>query len=293
MATATTATVSAPPARSALSASALPRRRAPRTTGKQTLLRAVRAEWLKIRTLRSTWITSLLAIALTVLFGAGIAVGYAHAPGKEAAAAHVIGAGSTFGQIAVAVLGALVVTGEYSSGRIRSSLAAVPHRGRLLVAKALVIAVWSFLTGVAAMLLTWAISAPMMDGHALPLTDTHYLGYFWGVGLSYAAFALMAMGLGHLLRSTAGAVTVVMTLLFVIDIPLQLMSRQWDWAVTLQGLEPATVALAVQDPFALRQMWGYPGTVAFLEQWQAVLVFGAWFLLPVIAGWIVFTRRDA
>ena len=100
MATATTATVSAPPARSALSASALPRRRAPRTTGKQTLLRAVRAEWLKIRTLRSTWITSLLAIALTVLFGAGIAVGYAHAPGKEAAAAHVIGAGSTFGQIA-------------------------------------------------------------------------------------------------------------------------------------------------------------------------------------------------
>ena len=271
MATATTATVSAPPARSALSASALPRRRAPRTTGKQTLLRAVRAEWLKIRTLRSTWITSLLAIALTVLFGAG----------------------STFGQIAVAVLGALVVTGEYSSGQIRSSLAAVPHRGRLLVAKALVIAVWSFLTGVAAMLLTWAISAPMMDGHALPLTDTHYLGYFWGVGLSYAAFALMAMGLGHLLRSTAGAVTVVMTLLFVIDIPLQLMSRQWDWAVTLQGLEPATVALAVQDPFALRQMWGYPGTVAFLEQWQAVLVFGAWFLLPVIAGWIVFTRRDA
>ena len=67
MATATTATVSAPPARSALSASALPRRRAPRTTGKQTLLRAARAEWLKIRTLRSTWITSLLAIALTVL----------------------------------------------------------------------------------------------------------------------------------------------------------------------------------------------------------------------------------
>ena len=193
----------------------------------------------------------------------------------------------------MAVLGALVVTGEYSSGQIRSSLAAVPHRGRLLVAKALVIAVWSFLTGVAAMLLTWAISAPMMDGHALPLTDTHYLGYFWGVGLSYAAFALMAMGLGHLLRSTAGAVTVVMTLLFVIDIPLQLMSRQWDWAVTLQGLEPATVALAVQDPFALRQMWGYPGTVAFLEQWQAVLVFGAWFLLPVIAGWVVFTRRDA
>ena len=123
MATATTATVSAPPARSALSASALPRRRAPRTTGKQTLLRAVRAEWLKIRTLRSTWITSLLAIALTVLFGAGIAVGYAHAPGKEAAAAHVIGAGSTFGQIAVAVLGALVVTGEYSSGQIRSSTA--------------------------------------------------------------------------------------------------------------------------------------------------------------------------
>ena len=276
--------------RTARSASRSSRRR---IQGRQTILHAIRSEWIKICSLRSTWVTSFLTVAITVLFSAGATIGFGRIEGYEDMARYNITLGATFGQIVVAVLAALVITGEYSSGQIRSSLAAVPHRGRLLVAKALVIAVWSFLTGVAAMLLTWAISAPMMDGHALPLTDTHYLGYFWGVGLSYAAFALMAMGLGHLLRSTAGAVTVVMTLLFVIDIPLQLMSRQWDWAVTLQGLEPATVALAVQDPFALRQMWGYPGTVAFLEQWQAVLVFGAWFLLPVIAGWIVFTRRDA
>ena len=295
MATATTATVSAPPARSALSASALPRRRAPRTTGKQTLLRAVRAEWLKIRTLRSTWITSLLAIALTVLFGAGIAVGYAHAPGKEAAAAHVIGAGSTFGQIAVAVLGALVVTGEYSSGQIRSSLAAVPHRGRLLWAKALVTSVVAFLLGSLSIFLSWAISAPFLGEHAGSLTDSHYLGFIWGTGLAYAGIALMTLGLGFLLRSTAGSITVVTVLLFVINLPLQIMAQQWDWAAKIMGVLPNTVSTAVSDPFQLTPLgWGSSEAGQyFLEHSQAVLVFAAWAVVPLLIGWFVFAKRDA
>ena len=69
-------------------------------------------------------------------------------------------AGTTLGQIVVAVLAALVITGEYSSGQIRSSLAAVPHRGRLLWAKALVISFVAFLLGSLSTLLSWAISAP-------------------------------------------------------------------------------------------------------------------------------------
>ncbi|WP_208320627.1 ABC transporter permease subunit [Actinomyces sp. ZJ308] len=270
-----------------------PRPAGPRVQGRQTVLRSIRAEWIKIWTLRSTWITSFIAIALTVLFGVGVAVGYAHTAGKEAEAAHMITSGTSFGQIAVAVLGALIITGEYASGQIRSSLAATPRRGRLFAAKALVISSWAFVVGALSMLLTWTISTPFMNGHHIALNDWHYLGYFWGVGLSYAGISFIALGLGYILRSTAGTITAIMTLLYVIDIPLTVMSDRWDWAITLQGLEPTITILAIQDPFAIRQSWGYPGTVAFLEQWQALLVFSAWVLLPLTAGWILFSKRDA
>ena len=107
-----------------------------RVEGRQTVLRSVRAEWIKLWTLRSTWITSFIAIALTVLFGAGIAIASGQQQEGQEAAKNMITAGLNFGQIVVAVLGALIITGEYASGQIRSSLAAVPHRGRLLLSKA-------------------------------------------------------------------------------------------------------------------------------------------------------------
>lgn len=203
-------------------------------------------------------------------------------------------AGTTLGQIVVAVLAALVITGEYSSGQIRSSLAAVPHRGRLLWAKALVISFVAFLLGSLSTLLSWAISAPFLGEHAGSLTDAHYLGFFWGSGLAYAGIALMTLGLGFLLRSTAGSLTVVTVLLFVIEIPLGLMAMKWEWATKIIGLLPGRVAGAVTDPFQLTQTWGSQagGATSFLEHSHAILVFAAWALIPMLIGWPVFSRRD-
>ena len=196
-------------------------------------------------------------------------------------------AGTTLGQIVVAVLAALVITGEYSSGQIRSSLAAVPHRGRLLWAKALVVSFVAFLLGSLSNLLSWAISAPFLGEHAGSLTDAHYLGFFWGSGLAYAGIALMTLGLGFLLRSTAGSLTVVTVLLFVIEIPLSLMAMKWEWAAKIIGLLPGKVAVAVTDPFQLTQTWGSQadgGATSFLEHSHAVLVFAAWALIPMLIG---------
>ena len=174
----------------ALEASIWPTR--PRVAGRQSVAGAVRAEWLKLRTLVSTWITSAITIAIMVLFGAGLAVGYAGSPERADVAKDMISSGSTLGMIVVAVLGALVVTGEYASGQIRSSVVAVPHRGRLFAAKALVVAAFSFILGVTSVLLSYAVSYPFMKGHAGALTNTHYLGLFWGTGLSFTVIALMA-----------------------------------------------------------------------------------------------------
>lgn len=271
------------------------RSHAPRTAGKQTFWRAVQAEWIKVWSLRSTWITSAITIAITVLIGAGIAIAYAQTENLSTTAKDMVASGSSFGQIVVAVLGALIVTGEYSSGQIRSSLAAVPRRGRLFAAKALVTSLVAFLLGMVSVLTSWAVSAPFMKGHAGSLTDMEYLGYVWGTGLSFVGIALMALGLGYILRSTAGSITVVTVLMFVINIPMQLMSMKWDWAGNALGLLPSTSSGAVADPFSLIHTWGSttPGAANFLEHWQAALVFSAWAIIPLAVGLLVFSRRDA
>ena len=115
--------------------------RAPRINGHQTFGRALRSEWIKIRSLRSTWVTSAVAMGVMVVFGAATAIGYHGIPEQVDQAKYQITSAAPFGYIIVAVLGALQVTGEYASGQIRSSLTATPHRGRLLMAKAAVVAV--------------------------------------------------------------------------------------------------------------------------------------------------------
>ncbi|ERH22105.1 hypothetical protein HMPREF1979_02918 [Actinomyces johnsonii F0542] len=272
--------------------SVIPRPTGLRIQGRQTILRSARSEWIKFWTLRSTWITSFIAIALTVLFGAGLAASLGQSEEYRDKAMNLITSGLTFGQIVVAVLGALIITGEYSSGQIRSSLAAVPRRGRLLLSKAVVLSVSSFLLGSVSIFLSWAISKPFLGEHAGSLTDSHYFGHIWGSGLVFVGIALMTLGLGFLLRSTAGAITVVVSLLFVITIPLQLAASKWEWINKVIGCLPSTVSESVSDPFQRTTEWGAQG-VQFLSHGQAVAVFAAWALVPLIIAWFVFSRRDA
>ena len=272
--------------------SVIPRPTGLHIQGRQTILRSARSEWIKFWTLRSTWITSFIAIALTVLFGAGLAASLGQSEEYRDKAMNLITSGLTFGQIVVAVLGALIITGEYSSGQIRSSLASVPRRGRLLLSKAVVLSVASFLLGSVSVFLSWAISKPFLGEHAGSLTDSHYFGYIWGSGLVFVGIALMTLGIGFLLRSTAGAITVVVSLLFVITIPLQLAASKWEWINKVIGCLPSTVSEAVSDPFQRTTEWGAQG-VQFLSHGQAVAVFVAWTLVPLIIAWFVFSRRDA
>lgn len=262
--------------------------RNPALTGRQTLGRAIAAEWIKIRSLRSTWITSAITIVITVLFSAGVIIAMSQSPAEAESAAGSINMFTTFGQIAVAVLAALSITGEYSSGQIRSSLAAVPRRRRLLAAKAVVVGALAFMLGLGSIALSWAISAPFMKGHEGSLTDAKYLGLFWGTGLAFALIALMSLGLGLLMRSTAGAITMVTILLFVVHIPLSLMAIKWEWAAKASHLVPSAAAKAVLNPL---QYGGWAD--ASFSHPTTLVVFLAWTLIPLALGWLVFIRRDA
>ena len=270
----------------------IPRPTSLRLQGRQTILRSVRAEWIKFWTLRSTWITSFVTIALTVLFGAGLAAAFGQSEQHQDMAKNLITSGLTFGQIVVAVLGALIITGEYSSGQIRSSLAASPRRGRLLVSKAVVLTIVAFILGSVSVFLSWAISKPFLGEHAGSLTDSHYAGHIWGSGLVFVGIALMALGIGFLLRSTAGTITVIVSILFIISTPLQVAAGKWEWINKIIGCLPSTVSEAVSDPFQRTTEWGGQGA-QFLSHGQAVAVFAAWAIIPLIAAWFVFSRRDA
>ena len=269
-----------------------PRPARSRIQGRQTLLRSVHAEWIKFWSLRSTWITSFITIALTVLFGAGLAAAFGQSEQHQDMAKNLITSGLTFGQIVVAVLGALIITGEYSSGQIRSSLAASPRRGRLLVSKAVVLTIVAFILGSVSVFLSWAISKPFLGEHAGSLTDSHYAGHIWGSGLVFVGIALMALGIGFLLRSTAGTITVIVSILFIISTPLQVAASKWEWINKIIGCLPSTVSEAVSDPFQRTTEWGGQGA-QFLSHGQAVAVFAAWAIIPLIAAWFVFSRRDA
>lgn len=284
----------ASPAPSRTAATTAPRPAGPRIQGRQTFLRSVHSEWIKLWTLWSTWTSSIMTIALSVLFGAGVVISYGQVEHLQDSAKNYITYGLSFGQIVVAVLGALVITGEYSSGQIRSSLTAVPNRGRLLLSKAVVLSVVAFILGSLSTFLSWAVSKPFIGEYAGSLADAHYLGHIWGSGLTLAGIALMALGFGFLLRSTAGSVTLSVVLLFVITIPLTLMSLKLKWAGKILGCLPSTVSEAVNDPFHQAREWGSTtDPTFFLTHGQAVAVFAAWSLIPLIVAWFVFSRRDA
>ena len=262
-------------------------------SARQTLVRAVRSEWIKLRTLRSTWVTAVITLFMTTGIGT-LATVISSKPeyfGSNSWKTAIIG--TTLGQVVVAVLGALVITGEYSSGQIRSSLAAVPRRSRLFWAKALVMTVWSFALGAVSILLTWALSTPLIGERATSLTNHKFFGYVWGTGLAYAGIGLMALGLGFLLRSTAGSITVVSSLLFILNIPLSIASNFWGWAGKALYLTPFVTISAVTDPFSVQSNWADDAAAPWIGHSAAVAVFAAWVLVPLLAGWIAFTRRDA
>lgn len=258
-----------------------PRRR---VQAKQTFFSVFRSEWSKLASLRSTWITAAIASLITIGLSVGLMAQYSGMKGYKAA--NYLTAGSSFGQIAVAVLGALLITGEYSSGQIRSSLAAVPRRGRLFAAKAVVVAIFSALLGLVTVALTYLFSLPILGDKAGSLSNPEYLGFFWGTAMAFAIIGLMAMSFGYILRSTAGSISLVVVLLFVIQIPLGMASAKWSWAAYAMEILPSASGAAAADPYNL--------IVTTKLDYDVVIAAGyAWAIIPMVIAYFVFSKRDA
>ena len=192
-----------------------------------TPLRVVLSEWTKFRSLRYTIYTLLIAVVLMIGLGALFAAVAANQaggldPGQSAASTSLTGI--FFAQLAIGVLGVLLISGEYSTGMIRSSLTVVPRRLPMLWGKIAVFTGVVLLTMLPASFLSFFVGQALLNGQnlATSLTEPGALGAVMGAALYVTVAGMTALALGALLRNTAAAITTFVAVFFVIP-PLTLL----------------------------------------------------------------------
>jgi ABC-type transport system involved in multi-copper enzyme maturation permease subunit len=199
------------------------------TEYKVTGVRVLRSEWAKFWSLRSSWITLGVAVFLLVLFGTIASYTYSPdvtAPGPggpgggsgDSTAVSLALTGATFASLAIGVLGVLMSAGEYSTGMIRSTLTAVPRRLPVLWSKAAVIGPITLVLTTLGALAAFQLGTLGLDGEkiALSLGDDGVLRSLAGAGLYLALVAVAGVALGMLLRSSAGAIAVLVGVLLIL-----------------------------------------------------------------------------
>jgi ABC-2 type transport system permease protein len=187
--------------------------------------RLMAAEWIKLRSLRSSaWTLGAMVaatIGLAVLITASDAHGYSSLSAADKATWDPTNeslAGTIFGQLAIGVFGVLAITGEFASGTIRSSIAATPRRTPLLAAKAAVYGGVALIVGELISLVAFFLGQPIIARHA-PHATFGQPGVARAVlfaGVYLALICLVSLGIGTLLRHTAGAITAVVAILLVV-----------------------------------------------------------------------------
>lgn len=265
---------------------------APAASGAVRFGRLLLSEWTKIRSVRSTVWSLVLLVVLTFGFTGlftwlTILQWDKSDPSQRAQimadpVSTILGSGLEFGQLTICVLGVLVITSEYSTGVIRASLLAVPRRIPMLAAKALVFAVLVLIVGWVVTFPSFFLGAAILHSHApVSLSDPGVARAVFGAGLYLAVLGLFAMGIGGIIRHTAGAITGVIAFVLVL--------------APLTQLIPGKIGKYVHAylPTEAGQLIGQAHQQAsqVLSPWEGFGVFCLWTaVLLVIAGYLLKTR---
>jgi len=258
-----------------------------------TALGIVRSEWIKLRSVRSTvWsyaIIIVVSLGMALLMSSTISF-VGDIPG-EAHGSYVVQAstfGIFFGQLIVGVLGVLVISGEYSTGMIRSTLTAVPKRIPALAAKALVLFLTTLVVGLISVFGSFAIAGPILAAEGLrpDLSDGIIFRDLALAALYLALVAVFSLGVGTILRSSAGGIAAALGTILLLPTIFQLIAglTQAEWAADIM---PYLLSNAGMGMFSQ----SLDGTG--LEQWQNLLVVLAWVAVSLLGGALLLKRRDA
>jgi ABC-2 type transport system permease protein len=270
-----------------------------------TFPRVLRSEWIKLRTLRS----SLWAALLTVVVMVGLALmmasllntardepdmqqGMARDQGLQAiglTGTTAVVFGYSFAQLVIAVLGALTMTSEHSTGMIRATFAAVPRRLPVLAAKLLVVAAVTAVLVVVALAIAYLATMPILDAAGLSVdwSDGRQVRALAGCVLYLVTVGLLAVGVGALLRHTAGTIFTLVAALFVLPLVFSIVTSVSDakWAEWVNKLLPSVAGERVISSGTT------PATL--LEPWTGYAVLAGYTVVVLVAAAVAVRRRDA
>jgi ABC-2 type transport system permease protein len=237
-----------------------------------------RMEWIKLRTLRSTWVT--LAISVAGALAVAVAIGRDTRAASEDVTNNVL-AGVALGLLTVGVLGVLVMTSEYSSGMIRATLAAAPNRARLLAAKAAVFGALALAVGEAAAFISFfAGGAALRPGlHAPTLSQPGVLRAVVLAGAGYCLIGLLGLGIGAIVRHSAAAIAILVGGVYV---AVQALGAAAHPVVPYLPISIVGGSLAVVRPEA-----------HMLPPWAGLGMLALYAAAALVAGGLVLIRRDA
>jgi ABC-type transport system involved in multi-copper enzyme maturation permease subunit len=267
----------------------------PPATGRAGLSGALRSEWTKIRSVRST-LWSIGAMA-AVAIGLNALINYFSVvrrwdaiPAPEQLnilhnpLGQILEGPMSVVQFAVAVIGVMVISSEYATGMIRSTLQAQPRRFTMFTAKFAVLGALMFVVGETLSFAAFFVGKFVIAAHVpVGLGDPHVLRAVFGAGLYITVLAWFSFAFGLILRHTAGAITAVLGLMLVISQLTQLLPGSWGQHVNAWMPTNAGRLILEQrvDPTDL------------LTAWQGLAVFAGWTALLLLVGVYLLRKRDA
>lgn len=252
------------------------------------------SEWTKLVTVRSTWIT--LALALFVSTGITALVSWATGwswsdwdAADQADFDPVLSslAGSIFGSILFVVLGVNLVATEYASGMIRQTMTVTPRRGRVLLAKVLVVSVIAMVAGIVVNVATFLTGQAVFAAYDIPTASLSDGDAFRAVVLGTAVTApvlpILGISMAFLFRSGAIAITVVLAIIFMPSFFGPLIPQRWqeDVLAFLPGNASNSIATGNLDDSPM-----------YLDTWLAAVVLAVWMVVFIGGTHIVLNRRD-
>ncbi len=247
--------------------------------GRYQFRHAARMEWIKLRSLRYPAWTLLFAVAAAV--AAGVAAGITTKNPSGDPTNNIL-AGLALGQVVIGVLGVLTMTSEYSSGMIRATLAAVPRRPLVLAAKAAVFGAVALATGELACFAAFLTGVAFLRS-AVPHPALSQPGVLRAVALTGAylgLIGLIGLGLGAIVRHSAGAIATLVGAVFVVPL--------FGLAMTPAG-KFLPMLIAANSLGAVK-----PQTSAgMLSPWAGLGIIGLYAAVLLAIGGLLLARRDA
>jgi ABC-2 type transport system permease protein len=253
-----------------------------------TQARVLHSEWTKLHSLRSSRITLLVAVGLVV--GLGLLIPLVNVsnwdPHTSTAGFDAVSrslGGIYLAQLAFGVLGVLLVTGEYTTGMIRATFAAVPKRLPVLWGKLGVFLAVTLALG------TLACLVAFLGGQAIfaskhvdaSLGDPGVLRAVLGAGLFLAGIGALGVGLGALIRNSAGAIATLTALLFVVPVIVSALPQRVSDAIAQYLPGDAGTAIIFTHPAA-----------DSIGPWTGMGILGAWAAVAVALAAVMLIRRD-